>query len=40
VALADGDRFAVIDGGNYRADTQLKSIDQDLWLDAPFITQR
>lgn len=36
VALADGDRFAVIEGGNYRADTELKSITEDLWLDRPF----
>lgn len=36
VALADGDRFAVIEGRDYRADTELKSSTENLWLDRPF----
>ena len=36
VALADGDGFAVIEGGNYREDTELKSSTEDIWLDRPF----
>ncbi|HMA06420.1 MAG TPA: ureidoglycolate lyase [Ramlibacter sp.] len=35
VALGDGHRFAVIEGGNYRDDTQLSSAPQELWLDGP-----
>jgi len=35
VALGDGHRFAVIEGGNYRDDTQLSSAPLELWLDAP-----
>ncbi len=35
VALGDGHRFAVIEGGNYRDDTQLSSAASELWLDGP-----
>ena len=35
VALGDGHRFAVIEGGNYRGDTQLSSAPQELLLDGP-----
>ena len=35
VALGDGHRFAVIEGGNYRDDTQLSSAPSELWLDRP-----
>ena len=35
VALGDADRFAVIEGGNYRNDTELTSAPQELWLDDP-----
>ena len=35
VALGDGDRFAVIEGGNYRGDTVLSSAPTELWLCAP-----
>jgi ureidoglycolate lyase len=35
VALGDADRFAVIEGGNYRDDTELISAPQELWLDGP-----
>jgi ureidoglycolate lyase len=35
LALGDGDRFAVIDGGNYRADTQEFTLAQAVWLEQP-----
>jgi ureidoglycolate lyase len=35
VALNDADRFAVIEGGNYRADTQEIIAPEELWLDGP-----
>lgn len=35
VALGDGHRFAVIEGGNYRDDTQLSGAPSELWLDWP-----
>ena len=35
VALADGDRFAVIEGGNYRRDTEEVSASQAIELAAP-----
>jgi ureidoglycolate lyase len=35
VSLNDADRFAVIEGGNYRADTQEIIAPEELWLDGP-----
>ena len=35
LALGAGDRFAVIEGGHYREDTQLSSAPRELWLDGP-----
>jgi ureidoglycolate lyase len=35
VALGNDHRFAVIEGGNYRDDTQLSSAPLALWLDGP-----
>jgi ureidoglycolate lyase len=35
VALADGDRFAVIEGGDYRNDTEEAAADTELELAAP-----
>jgi ureidoglycolate lyase len=35
IALGDGDRFAVIEGGNYRADTEEVVIPFSLELNAP-----
>lgn len=35
IALGDGDRFAVIDGGNYRTDTQEHALSRALWLEHP-----
>lgn len=35
IALGDGDRFVVIDGGNYRADTQECMLAQPFLLDDP-----
>ena len=35
IALADGDRFAVIEGGGYRSDTEEKTAPQALELAAP-----
>jgi ureidoglycolate lyase len=35
IALADGDRFAVIEGGGYRSDTEEKVAPQALELAAP-----
>lgn len=35
LALGDGDRFAVIDGGNYRTDTQEFTLGQAVWLQQP-----
>lgn len=35
IALNDGDRFAVIDGGNYRIDTQEFTLAETVWLEQP-----
>lgn len=35
IALSDGDRFAVIDGGNYRSDTQEFALAETVWLEQP-----
>lgn len=35
VALNDADRFAVIEGANYRVDTEEHTVPQGLWLDDP-----
>ncbi len=35
IALADGDRFAIIEGGGYRDDTEEKAAPQALELAAP-----
>ena len=35
VALNDADRFAVIEGGNYRIDTEEHMVHEGLWLDDP-----
>lgn len=35
VALNDADRFAVIEGGNYRADTEEHTAQEGHWLDSP-----
>jgi ureidoglycolate lyase len=35
IALGDGDRFAVVEGGNYRADTEEVDFPLLLELDAP-----
>ena len=35
IALGEGDRFIVIDGGNYRADTQEHTLVNPLWLANP-----
>lgn len=35
IALGDDDRFAVIDGGNYRSDTQEFELLQAVWLEQP-----
>ena len=37
VALSDADRFAVIEGKNYRMDTEEKMATQELWLDGPIL---
>lgn len=37
IALGDDDQFAVIDGGNYRIDTQEFALDQGVWLERPDI---
>lgn len=35
VALNDADRFAVIEGGNYRVDTEEHPAQEERWLDDP-----
>lgn len=35
VALQDADRFVVIEGGDYRADTEEHIAQVELWLDGP-----
>jgi ureidoglycolate lyase len=35
VALGDADRFLVIEGGNYRDDTELAAAPDELWLAPP-----
>jgi ureidoglycolate lyase len=35
VALNDGDRFAVIEGGGYRTDTEELSVPEEILLDMP-----
>jgi ureidoglycolate lyase len=35
IALKDADRFLVIEGGNYRDDTQLAATPHELWLAPP-----
>jgi ureidoglycolate lyase len=35
IALNDGDRFAVIEGGSYRSDTQELPVPEEMLLDVP-----